>query len=140
MNKKIYEYRIFIIAFIIQALVFATISTLSIEIRVGIFSNKQKPFTSNNDWSFYNLYRWLFYTLRIIPYEISYKLGILNKEGRVHEWVKMLYTFIISFTISIIVYHIFLFLLGYKQIYKYYFGNIKMDSKLKVGKHNITLG
>ena len=133
------NYRIFMIAFIIQALVFATISTLSIETRVGIFSNKQKPFIEKKHLGFYNLYRRFFYTLRIIPYEVSKKLGILSKEGQVHEVVKMIYTFIISFCISILVYHIFLMLLGYNQIYKYYFGNIKLNQKLKNRKPDIKL-
>ena len=34
----IYNYRIFLVAFIIQALIIASISTLSIETRVGIYS------------------------------------------------------------------------------------------------------
>jgi hypothetical protein len=125
----VYNYRVFIIAFIIQALIFASISTLSIETRVGIYSNKQKPYVSDKKYSIYNLFGQIFYTLRILPYKISEMLGILNSQGEVEEWVKILYTFIISFTISLIVYHIFLIIFGYKEIYKYYMGNFPMSTK-----------
>tara|TARA_A100001011_G_scaffold399281_1_gene507203 strand:+ start:53 stop:457 length:405 start_codon:yes stop_codon:yes gene_type:complete len=125
----IYNYRVFLVAFILQALIIASISTLSIETRVGIYSNKQKPYSSDKTYSIYNLLSQLFYILRILPYKISEKLGILNSQGEVEEWVKMLYTFIISFTISIIVYHIFLIIFGYEEIYKYYMGNFPMSTK-----------
>lgn len=125
----IYKYKFFIYAFILQSLIIASISTLSIETRVGIFSNKQKPFDYTKDFSIYNFFKHFFYTLRILPYNLSESLGILNNNGDVHAWVKMIYTFLISFTISLIVYHIFLIIFGYKKIYKYYLGNFGIPVK-----------
>tara|TARA_Y100000389_G_scaffold43904_1_gene38609 strand:+ start:6698 stop:7072 length:375 start_codon:yes stop_codon:yes gene_type:complete len=122
------NYKVFIIGFIIQALIFATISTLSIETRFGISSTKQKPIAYQDNF-FKNLYKQFFYKLKTIPYDISSKLNILTDAGDVPEYVKLIYVFIISFLISILVYHLFLLLLGYKFIYKYFFGNIKIKSK-----------
>jgi len=125
----IYKYKFFIYAFILQSLILASISTLSIETRVGIFSNKQKPFEYSKDFSIYNFFKHFFYTLRILPYNLSESFGILNNKGAVQEWVKIIYTFLISFTISLIVYHIFLIIFGYKKIYKYYMGNFGISAK-----------
>lgn len=125
----VYKYKFFIYAFILQSLIIASISTLSIETRVGIFSNKQNPFEYNKDFSIYNFFKHFFYTLRILPYNLSESLGILNSKGAVQEWVKIIYTFLISFTISLIVYHIFLIIFGYKKIYKYYMGNLGIPIK-----------
>jgi len=121
------NYKVFIIGFIIQALIFATISTLSIETRFGISSTKQKPIAYEDNF-FKNIYKEFFYKLKTIPYDISSKLNILTDAGDVPEYIKLIYVFIISFCISIIVYHLFLLLLGYKFIYKYFFGNIKIKS------------
>ena len=40
------------------------------------------------------------------------------------EWFKVVNNAILSIFISLIVYHLFLFILGKNIIYKYYFGNI----------------
>jgi hypothetical protein len=129
---SLYNYKVFIIAFIVQALIFASISTLSIETRVGIYSNKQKPYIPDKNLGIYNLFTHFFYILRILPYKISETFGILNNSGNVQEWVKVLYTFLISFTISLLVYHIFLLIFGYKKIYKYYMGNFSMSTKKNI--------
>ena len=107
--------------FMIQSLIWATISTLAIEIRRSIFSTKQKPITFKNN-TFQNITDFIFFTLRTLPYDISYRLNLLNKKGEVPEYIKGLYTFSISFLLSLAVYHFFLFILGYKNIYKYFFG------------------
>jgi len=107
--------------FIIQSLIWATISTLAIEIRRSIFSTKQKPL-SYKDNTIQNINNYILFTLRTLPYTISYKLNLLNKKDEVPEYVKALYTFSISFILSLGVYHFFLLVLGYKDIYKYFFG------------------
>lgn len=110
------DYSILTKGFIIQSLIWASISTATIEIRHSIYSNKQKPIT------FQNTINYIFYTLRIIPYQLSYQLNLLNKKGEVPEYIKALYTFTISFLLSLFIYRFFLFVLGYKDIYKYFFG------------------
>ncbi len=115
------DYPILTKGFIIQSLIWASISTATIEIRHSIYSNKQKPITFKNNF-FQNTINYIFYTLRIIPYQLSYQLNLLNKKGEVPEYIKALYTFTISFLLSLFIYHFFLFVLGYKDIYKYFFG------------------
>jgi len=115
------DYPILTKGFIIQSLIWASISTATIEIRHSIYSNKQKPITFKNNF-FQNTINYIFYTLRIIPYQLSYQLNLLNKKGQVPEYIKALYTFTISFLLSLFIYHFFLFVLGYKDIYKYFFG------------------
>ena len=107
--------------FIIQSLIWATISTLAIEIRRSIFSTKQKPLTYKHN-TIQNTINYILFTLRTLPYSISYQLNLLNKKDEVPEYVKALYTFTISFILSLGVYHFFLIVLGYKDIYKYFFG------------------
>tara|TARA_R110002072_G_scaffold198412_1_gene355984 strand:+ start:374 stop:778 length:405 start_codon:yes stop_codon:yes gene_type:complete len=115
------DYSILTKGFIIQSLIWASISTATIEIRHSIYSNKQKPITFKNNF-FQNTINYIFYTLRIIPYQLSYQLNLLNKKGEVPEYIKALYTFTISFLLSLFIYHFFLVVLGYKDIYKYFFG------------------
>ncbi len=107
--------------FIIQSLIWATISTLAIEIRRSIFSTKQKPLTYKHN-TIENTINYILLILRTLPYTISYQLNLLNKKDEVPEYVKALYTFTISFILSLGVYHFFLIVLGYKDIYKYFFG------------------
>lgn len=107
--------------FIIQSLIWATISTLAIEIRRSIFSTKQKPLSYKHN-TIQNITNYILFTLRTLPYTISYKLNLLNKKDEVPEYIKALYTFSISFILSLGVYHFFLLVLGYKDIYKYFFG------------------
>jgi hypothetical protein len=115
------DYSILTKGFIIQSLIWASISTATIEIRHSIYSNKQKPITFKNNF-FQNTINYIFYNLRIIPYQLSYQLNLLNKKGDVPEYIKALYTFTISFLLSLFIYHFFLVVLGYKDIYKYFFG------------------
>ena len=51
-------YKLFILGFIIQALVFATISALSIETRLNIFSTKQKnpTYKDDNIFNIFNIF------------------------------------------------------------------------------------
>ena len=51
----------------------------------------------------------------------------MDKSHNIPEWIKLLYTFLITFIIALIVYHIFLAILGYKTVYKYFFGNLKTN-------------
>lgn len=107
--------------FIIQSLIWASISTATIEIRHSIYSTKQKS-VKFKDNIFQNIVNYIFFTLRTLPYEISYQLNILNNKGEVPEYIKALYTFTISFLLSLCVYRFFLIILGYKIFYKYFFG------------------
>ena len=110
--------------FIIQSLIYASISTATIEIRHSIYSTKQKSIEFKDN-ILKNIVNYIFFTLRTLPYEISYQINILNKKGEVPEYIKALYTFTILFILSLFVYHFFLIVLGYKTIYKYFFGWIK---------------
>lgn len=115
------DYTILTKGFIIQSLIWASISTATIEIRHSIYSTKQKPIEFEDN-IFQNIINYIFFTLRTLPYKLSYRLNLLNKKGEVPEYIKALYTFTISFLLSLSVYHFFLVVLGYKNIYKYFFG------------------
>ena len=106
--------------FIIQSLIFATISTLTIEIRRSIYSTKQNRSKYPN--FVIDLFYHFIFILRTLPYQISKNLNLLNKFGEVPEFIKIIYTFSLSFTISIIVYNFFLLTIGSKNINKYFFG------------------
>tara|TARA_B100001093_G_C26713770_1_gene964673 strand:- start:401 stop:775 length:375 start_codon:yes stop_codon:yes gene_type:complete len=122
-----YRYNLFFIAFIISSLIVASISTLTIEIRRGIQSTKQKPFKYTGNFS--DIYKNFIYKLRIWPYEFSNYFNLLNDKDEVPEYIKVLYTFLFSFIIALIVYHIFLGFLGYNALYLYWFGNFPMKKK-----------
>ena len=106
--------------FVIQSLIFATISTLTIEIRRSIYSTKQNRNKYPN--FIIDLFNHFIFILRTLPYKISKNLNLLNKFGKVPEFIKIIYTFSLSFTISIIVYNFFLLTIGSKNINKYFFG------------------
>ncbi len=122
-------YKLFILGFVIQALVFASISALSIETRLNIFSTKQK-IPVYKEKNLINLFNKFVFYLKTLPYEISERLNLLI-DGKVPEYIKLIYTFLISFTISLIVYNLFLLILGKKFIYKFFFGNLNSKKKLK---------
>lgn len=118
------RYKIYFIAFIINALVLASISSISIETRFAIDHTPTETDSISGK---------LFYYLRILPYEIANLMGLRSKKGDIPEWIKLIYTFLITFIIALTVYHFFLTLLGYNKLYKYFFGNFS-DPILKKRK------
>lgn len=110
----LHRYKIYLIAFFINALVLASISSISIETRLAI---ENAPNESDK------LSGKILYYLRILPYEIARYFKLQDKNGSIPNWIKLIYTFIFTFIIAISVYHIFLNLLGYKKVYRYFFGN-----------------
>ena len=119
MNKHTNKYTTYALAFIINAIVLATINSISIETRFAIQNSPNTKISS-----FQSIFTQIFYYLKIFPYKISNLLGVQTKKGDIPEWIKFLYIFILSFIIAISVYHFFLMILGYKKIYKYFFGNL----------------
>lgn len=117
MNK----YHIYIIAFIINAAVLATISSMSIETRFAIENTPTALLITNSTFP-----EKVFYYLKVFPYWFSKKFGLLNKHHQLPEVVKLIFTFVITFVIALFVYHIFLAILGYKRVYKYFFGNFSL--------------
>lgn len=113
------KYARFAIAFVINAAILATISSISIETRFAIENSPNTKISSLP-----SVFTQIFYYLRILPYKFSTLLKLRTKKGHIPEWLKFIYTFIITFIIAISVYHIFLAILGYKEIYKYFFGNL----------------
>lgn len=129
MNKfKIYSS--FALAFIINALIVSSIGAISVETRLAIEQSPAIPKTSNN--SFHQIVQRFFYLLRLLPYKFAHTFGLLSKKGDIPEWIKAIYTFMITFVIALIVYHLFLFILGYKKLYKYFFGNLPLNFKLNI--------
>lgn len=118
------NYTILSKGFLIQSLIWASISTATIEIRHSIYSTKQKSIEFQDNF-FQNIVNYIFFILRTLPYKLSYRLNLLNKKGEVPEYIKAFYTFTISFLLYLFIYHFFLFVLGYKNIYKYFFGWIQ---------------
>jgi hypothetical protein len=126
MNKfKLYSS--FALAFIINALVVSSIGTISVETRLAIEESPIAPKTESS--SFHQIGQEIFYRLRLAPYKFAHALNLLSKKGEIPEWIKAIYTFIITFFIALLVYHIFLFILGYKKLYKYFFGNLSSITK-----------
>jgi predicted PurR-regulated permease PerM len=123
-------YNSFAMAFIINALIVSSIGTISVETRLGIEESPTVPKTNSN-W-FQQFSQNFFYMLRIIPYKFAHATNLLSKKGTIPEWIKSIYTFIITFIIALLVYHIFLFLLGYKKFYEYFFGNMPTLTKLNI--------
>lgn len=114
-----HKYTTYALAFIINAMVLATINSISIETRFAIQNSPNTKISSVN-----SIFTRLFYYLKILPYKISSILGVQTKKGNIPEWIKFIYILTISFIIAISVYHFFLMILGYKKIYKYFFGNL----------------
>ena len=114
-------YNTFAKTFIFVSVVTSLISTLTIEIRRSIHSSRQPAF-ENTDNEFSNIYQNFIYILRTLPYKFSSYFHLLNKDKKVPEYISFLYTFLLSFMITITVYHIFLFIFGYKAFYQLFFG------------------
>ena len=113
------NYRKFLLAFLINSIVIAAITALSIEAR----------FTINNNLDLSKIHKdgiieKLLYYLHYIPYYISSKLEILQPGNKVPEIINVLYIFLITFVVSIFIYHLFLIFLGKKNMYAFYFGNL----------------
>lgn len=108
------------IAFIINAAILAAISSISIETRFAINHTPTNPILSMDTFT-----TKILYYIRILPYKFAAALKLTDKSHNIPEWVKLLYTFLITFIIALLVYHIFLIILGYKTVYKYFFGNLK---------------
>jgi hypothetical protein len=129
---KLKVYGSFALAFIINALIVSSIGTISVETRLAIEQSPAVPKTESN--GIQQIGQKMFYMLRLMPYKFSKTFGLLSKKGDIPEWVKATYTFMITFFIALIVYHIFLFLLGYKKLYKYFFGNLASVNKMNFKK------
>lgn len=128
--NKLKLYSSFATAFLVNALIVSSIGTISVETRLGIeHSPLASPSNSNPIQQFGQK---LFYILRIIPYKFADSMNLLSKKGTIPEWIKAIYTFIITFIIALLVYHFFLFILGYKKLYKYFFGNMPSLNKLNL--------
>jgi hypothetical protein len=112
------RYYAYALTFIINAAILATISSISIETRLAI---DKAPNTHISSVS--TLFDKFFFNLRMMPYKFANIFGF-SKNNIIPEWIKFLFTFLITFFIAILVYHIFLLILGYKKMYKYFFGNI----------------
>lgn len=119
MKIHTHKYAMFALAFIINAAILATINSISIETRFAIENSPNTKISS-----FDSVFTQFFYYLKILPYKLATLLNVRTKKGYIPEWLKFIYTFIITFIIAISVYHIFLAILGYKEIYKYFFGNL----------------
>jgi len=119
------RYAAYTFAFFINALVVAAISSVSIEMRFAINHTPNVHVSS-----LHTLLEKMFYYLRIIPYKFSSFFKLTTKDNHIPEWVKLSYTFIITFIIAISIYHLFLTILGYNNLYKYFFGNFA-DPKVK---------
>ena len=113
---------LYAIAFILNAAILAAISSISIETRFAI------EHTPNVDVSSLDTFATrILYYIRILPYKFSTAFKLMDKSHNIPEWVKLLYTFLITFIIALLVYHVFLAVLGYKTVYKYFFGNLKAN-------------
>lgn len=110
----VHRYKIYLIAFLINALVLASISSISIETRLAIENAPNEPDKLSGK---------ILYYLRILPYKIAGAFKLQDKNGSIPNWIKLIYTFLFTFAIALSVYHIFLNILGYKKVYKYFFGN-----------------
>jgi hypothetical protein len=125
MNK----YSAYALTFLINAAILATISSISIETRFAVDHTPNSKISSLKTFM-----DKIFYYLKIFPYKFAHKFGLLEK-GQVPEWVKFMFTFFITFLIALFVYHLFLLLLGYNTVYKYFLGNINLYKKIKKSKN-----
>jgi hypothetical protein len=126
--NKLKVYSSFALAFIINALIVSSIGTISVETRLAIEQSPAVPKMESN--SIQQIGERIIYMLRVLPYKFSKTFGLLGHKGDIPEWVKAFYTFIITFFIALLVYHIFLLILGYKKLYKYFFGNLTSFNKI----------
>jgi hypothetical protein len=119
------NYKLYVIAFLINAAILATISSVSIEMRFAI-DHSPPPYSKVTSLS--TFFDKIFYYLRILPYKFADSLG-LRKHNEIPEGIKFLFTFLITFIIALCVYHFFLGLLGYDKLYKYFFGNFTIQKR-----------
>ena len=116
------SYILYVIAFIINAAILAAISSISIETRFAINHTPDMKISSLGTFT-----TKILYYIRILPYKFADTFKLMDKSRNIPEWIKLLYTFFITFIIALIVYHLFLAVLGYKTVYKYFFGNLKAN-------------
>jgi len=107
----------FLFAFLINAAIVASISALTIETRFAIHTLPTNGVEKNN------IFKKIGFEILMIPYKFAQLLGLQSKLGIIPQWIKLLYIFIISFIIALLVYYIFLGLFGYKKLWRYFFGN-----------------
>ena len=120
--NKLQLYSAFALAFIVNAIIVSSIGTISVETRLAIDRVPDEP--KAYKWGIDQIFQNILDILRFLPYQFADKFGFLNKKGMIPEWIKAVYTFMITFVIALLVYHFFLFILGYKRLYKYFFGNL----------------
>jgi hypothetical protein len=106
-------------AFIVNAAILATINSISIETRFAIENSPNTKISSVD-----SVFTRLFYYLKILPYKFAEFFNLESKKGKIPDWIKLIYVYIITFLIALFVYHFFLSILGYKKLYKYFFGNL----------------
>ena len=87
-----YKYRLYILAFLINAAILAAISSVSIETRFAV-EHAPPPYAKIT--SFKTFVDRLFYYLRILPYKFASSFGFL-KHHEISEWIKFLFTFLAS--------------------------------------------
>ena len=114
-------YKKYLVAFIINAIIIAAVSAISIETRLSIKEKKNK-LRINND----TLIDTILYYLHMFPFYISERFGLLTHRQMVPEYINALYLFFITFFVALIVLHFVLFLVGKGNMYHYYFGNIRL--------------
>ena len=108
----------FFFAFLINAAIVASISALTIETRFAIHR-----IPTNGDKET-NIFKKIRFEILMLPYNFAKLLGLQSKLGEIPQWIKLLYIFIVSFIIALLVYYIFLGLFGYKKLWRFFFGNI----------------
>ena len=113
------NYRKFLFAFILNAIIVASITAFSIEARFTIKDNVNKIKIDKD-----NLMQKILYYLHALPYYISSRLDILKDGDKAPEYINIIYIFLITFIVAIFIYHIFFVVLGQKTIYSFYFGNL----------------
>lgn len=113
------NYRKFLLAFLINSIVVASITALSIEARFTINDSPDLEKIQKD-----GIMKKLLYYLHYLPYYISSKLEILKPGNKVPEFINVLYIFLITFVISILIYHLLLIILGKNNMYAFYFGNL----------------
>lgn len=116
-------YKKYLLAFLINAFLIASISAISIETRFSIKERKNK-LRINND----TVFDTILYYLHMIPHVISKKFGLLTQRQQVPEYINALYVFCITFIVALAVLHIILLIVGKSNMYHYYFGNINLKT------------
>lgn len=115
--KKIVHPQSFLLAFLINAAIVATISSLTIGMRFAIDTLPTETRGHNS------IFDKFFYELKMLPYDIATKFGLETKKHVIPNWLKLAYVFLISFMVALFVYSAFLMTFGYRRLWKYFFGN-----------------